>query len=107
MENGFFFCDQVCYVEQILIDENGCLWLLCNVSKKCYGEMVIIKWGLVNLDNWVMVYLMGKFNFYQLVCLIYLFGVQNKQIDFVVLFCLGFCEIFVGEMVSVYLVFVN
>ena len=107
MENGFSPCDQVRHVEQTLIDENGRPWSPRNASKKRYGEMVTIKWGLANSDNWVTAYLMGKLNPYQLVRLIHSFGVQNKQIDPVVSLCLGPCEISVGEMVSAYSAFAN
>ena len=49
MENGFSPCDQVRHVEQTLIDENGRPWSPRNASKKRYGEMVTIKWGLACL----------------------------------------------------------
>jgi penicillin-binding protein 1A len=107
MENGFSPCDQVRHVEQTLIDENGRAWTPRNASKKNYGEMVTIKWGLANSDNWVTAYLMGKLNPYQLVRLIHSFGVMNRQIDPVVSLCLGPCEISVGEMVSAYTAFAN
>jgi penicillin-binding protein 1A len=107
MENGFSPCDQVRHVEQTLIDENGRAWTPRNASKKNYGEMVTIKWGLANSDNWVTAYLMGKLNPYQLVRLIHSFGVMNQQIDPVVSLCLGPCEISVGEMVSAYTAFAN
>lgn len=80
MENGFLFCDEICNVEIILIDENGKFWLFKNILKGYYGEMVILKWGFVNLNNWILVYLMSKLNLYVLVCLIYFFGVCNKEI---------------------------
>jgi penicillin-binding protein 1A len=107
MENGFSPCDQVRHVEQTLIDENGRAWTPRNASKKNYGEMVTIKWGLAISENWVTAYLMGKLNPYQLVRLIHSFGVQNRQIDPVVSLCLGPCEISVGEMVSAYTAFAN
>ena len=107
MENGFSPCDQARHVEQTLIDENGTPWTPRNTNDKRYGEMVTIKWGLANSDNWVTAYLMGKLNPYQLVRLIHSFGVQNKQIDPVVSLCLGPCEISVGEMVSAYTAFAN
>lgn len=107
MENGFSPCDEVRYVEQTLIDENGRPWTPRNANKKRYGEMVTIKWGLANSDNWVTAYLMSKLNPYQLVRLIHSFGVLNKQIDPVVSLSLGPCEISVGEMVSAYTAFAN
>ena len=107
MENGFSPCDQARHVEQTLIDENGTPWTPRNANDKRYGEMVTIKWGLANSDNWISAYLMGKLNPYDLVRLIHSFGVRNKAIDPVVSLCLGPCEISVGEMVSAYTAFAN
>ena len=107
MENGFSPCDQTRHVEQTLIDENGTPWTPRNANNKRYGEMVTLKWGLANSDNWISAYLMGKLSPYDLVRLIHSFGVRNKAIDPVVSLCLGPCEISVGEMVSAYSAFVN
>ena len=107
MENGFSPCDQARHVEQTLIDENGTPWTPRNANDKRYGEMVTLKWGLANSDNWISAYLMGKLNPYDLVRLIHSFGVRNKAIDPVVSLCLGPCEISVGEMVSAYTAFAN
>lgn len=107
MENGFSPCDQMHHVEQTLIDANGQPYTPRNANNKRYGEMVTIKWGLANSDNWVTVYLMGKLNPYQLVDLIHNFGVRNKDIQPTVSLALGPCEISVGEMVSAYTAFAN
>ena len=107
MENGFSPCDPVRHVEQTLIDENGKPWSPRNANNKRYGEMVTVKWGLANSDNWITAYLMGKLSPYQLKRLIHSFGVKNQQIDPVVSLCLGPCEISVGEMVSAYTAFAN
>lgn len=107
MENGFSPCDQARHVKQTLIDENGTPWTPRNANDKRYGEMVTLKWGLANSDNWISAYLMGKLNPYDLVRLIHSFGVRNKAIDPVVSLCLGPCEISVGEMVSAYTAFAN
>ena len=107
MENGFSPCDMTRHVEQTLIDENGRPWSPRNANNKRYGEMVTVKWGLANSDNWITAYLMSKLSPYQLVRLIHSFGVKNQQIDPVVSLCLGPCEISVGEMVSAYTAFAN
>lgn len=107
MQNGISPCDQMRHVEQTLMDENGIPWTPRNANNKRYGEMVTVKWGLANSDNWVTAYLMGKLNPYELVRLIHSFGVRNKAIDPVVSLCLGPCEISVGEMVSAYTAFAN
>ena len=107
MESGYSPCDEARHVEYTLIDENGKPWTPRNANTKRYGEMVTLKWGLANSDNWISAYLMGKLNPYDLVRLIHSFGVRNKAIDPVVSLCLGPCEISVGEMVSAYSAFAN
>lgn len=107
MENGFSPCDEVRHVEYTLIDENGIPWTPRNANKKRYGDMVTVKWGLANSDNWVTAYLMSKLNPYNLKRLIHTFGVRNREIVPSVSLCLGPCEISVGEMVSAYTAFPN
>ena len=107
MENGFSPCDEVRYVEYTLIDENGKPWTPRNANKKLIGDMVTVKWGLANSDNWITAYLMSKLNPYNLKRLIHTFGVRNRDIVPSVSLCLGPCEISVGEMVSAYTAFPN
>lgn len=107
MENGFSPCDEVRHVEYTLIDENGIPWTPRNANKKRYGDMVTVKWGLANSDNWITAYLMSKLNPYNLKRLIETFGVRNREIVPSVSLCLGPCEISVGEMVSAYTAFPN
>lgn len=66
MENGFSPCDEVRHVEYTLIDENGKPWTPRNANKKLIGDMVTVKWGLANSDNWITAYLMSKLNPYNL-----------------------------------------
>ena len=114
MENGFSPCDETRNVEGTYFDENGIAWTPrnsskkhYNSSKKHYGEIVTLKWGLANSNNWISAYLMSKLNPYELVRLIHSFGVLNKEIQPTISLCLGPCEISVGEMVSAYTAFVN
>lgn len=107
MENGFSPCDEVRQVEYTLIDENGKPWTPRNANKKLIGDMVTVKWGLANSDNWITAYLMSKLNPYNLKRLIHTFGVRNRDIVPSVSLCLGPCEISVGEMVSAYTAFPN
>ena len=107
MENGFSPCDEVRHVEYTLIDENGKPWTPRNANKKLIGDMVTVKWGLANSDNWITGYLMSKLNPYNLKRLIHTFGVRNRDIVPSVSLCLGPCEISVGEMVSAYTAFPN
>ena len=107
MENGFSPCDEVRHVEYTLIDENGKPWTPRNANNKLIGDMVTVKWGLANSDNWITAYLMSKLNPYNLKRLIHTFGVRNRDIVPSVSLCLGPCEISVGEMVSAYTAFPN
>ena len=107
MENGFSPCDEVRHVEYTLIDENGKPWTPRNANKKLIGDMVTVKWGLANSDNWITAYLMSKLNPYNLKRLIHTFGVRNRDIVPSVSLCLGPCEISVSEMVSAYTAFPN
>ena len=107
MENCFSPCDEVRHVEYTLIDENGKPWTPRNANKKLIGDMVTVKWGLANSDNWITAYLMSKLNPYNLKRLIHTFGVRNRDIVPSVSLCLGPCEISVGEMVSAYTAFPN
>lgn len=107
MENGFSPCDEVRHVEYTLIDENGKPWTPRNANKKLIGDMMTVKWGLANSDNWITAYLMSKLNPYNLKRLIHTFGVRNRDIVPSVSLCLGPCEISVGEMVSAYTAFPN
>lgn len=107
MENGFSPCDETRNVEQTLVTETGETWTPRNSSNKRYGEMVTLKWGLANSNNWISAYLMSKLNPYALVRLIHNFGVLNRDIQPTPSLCLGPCEISVGEMVSAYTAFAN
>ena len=107
MENGFSPCDENRNVEQTLVTETGETWTPRNSSNKRYGEMVTLKWGLANSNNWISAYLMSKLNPYALVRLIHNFGVLNRDIQPTPSLCLGPCEISVGEMVSAYTAFAN
>lgn len=107
MENGFTPCDVTRNVPQTLITAAGESWTPRNTSSKRYGEMVTLKWGLANSNNWISAYLMSRLNASSLVRLIHRFGVKNRNIVASPSLCLGPCEISVGEMVSAYTAFVN
>lgn len=107
MENGFSPCDEMQHVEFRGFDENGIPWTPRNANNKRYGEMVTLKWGLANSDNWITARLMSKLNPYELKRLLHSFGVRNQAIVPSIALCLGPCEISVGEMVSAYTAFPN
>lgn len=106
MEEGFTPCDEMMHVQQQLLTEDGKIWEPRNPGNKRIGEMVSIKWGLQNSDNWVTAYLMKMLSPYTLVDLLHSFGLKN-HIDPVVSLCLGPCDVSVAEMVSGYTAFAN
>lgn len=107
MENGISPCDEMRHVEFQGFDENGIPWAPDNANRKRYGEMVTVKWGLANSDNWITARLMSKLNPYELKRLLHSFGIRNREIVPSIALCLGPCEISVGEMVSAYTAFPN
>ncbi len=106
MEEGFTPCNEMLHVSQRLFTEDGRVWVPRNANKKRIGEMVTLKWGLANSDNWVSAYLMSKLSPYSFVRLLRSFGIKSK-LDPVVSLCLGPCEVTVEEMVSAYTAFAN
>ena len=107
MENGFTPCDETRNVEQTIITEDGKPWSPRNTSRNRYGEMVTLKWGLSQSNNWISAYLMGKLNPYAFKNLLHSFGIRNLDIQPTPALCLGPCDISVGEMVSAYTAFAN
>ncbi|GHT74709.1 penicillin-binding protein 1A [Bacteroidia bacterium] len=106
MESGFTPCDEVLHVEQQLVTETGQVWSPRNANSARIGEMVSIRWGLQNSDNWVTAYLMKQLTPYALKRLLLSYGL-SEPIDAVVSLCLGPCDVSVGEMVSGYSTFPN
>ena len=107
MENGFTPCDETRNVPQTLVTEDGKVWSPKNTSKARYGEVVNLRWGLANSNNWISAYLMSKLNPYTFVKLLHEFGLRNRDIGPVPSICLGPSEASVGEMVSAYTAFVG
>jgi penicillin-binding protein 1A len=106
MESGITPCDEMLHVEQTLVTETGRTWTPRNANRQRIGEMVSIRWGLQNSDNWVTAYLMGRLNPYTFARLLHSFGLETPA-DPVVSLCLGPNDASVGEMVSGYSTFVN
>ncbi len=106
MENGFSPCDLAPNVQQTYIVA-GKPWTPRNAGHSRYGEMVTLKWGLQQSNNWISAYLMSKLNPQAFVSLLREYGILNPEIHPSMALCLGPCEITVGEMVSAYTTFVN
>ena len=106
MENGFTPCDEVLN-EPTTYMVAGKPWTPRNSGHSHIGEMVTLKWGLSQSNNWISAYLMDKLGPDALVQLIRSFGVNSLNIYPSMSLCLGTCDISVAEMVSAYTAFVN
>ncbi len=106
MENGFSPCDEAPNVQQTYI-VNGQPWTPRNASNARYGEMVTLKWGLAQSNNWISAYLMSRLSPEQFVALLRAYGIDNPDIVPSMALCLGPCEVSVSQMVSGYSAFVN
>ena len=106
MENGFSPCDMAPNVQQTYMVA-GKPWTPRNSGHARYGQMVTLKWGLQQSNNWISAYLMSKLNPDAFVQLLHSYGINNPEIHPSMALCLGPCDITVGEMVSAYTAFVN
>jgi len=106
MENGFSPCDEAPNVQQTYTVA-GRNWTPRNTSRSRYGQMVTLKWGLAQSNNWISAYLMSKLNPQQFVGLLRSYGFYNPDIHPSLALALGPCEASVCEMVSAYTVFAN
>ncbi|MCI6619439.1 MAG: transglycosylase domain-containing protein, partial [Prevotella sp.] len=106
MENGFSPCDKAPNVQRTYMVA-GRPWTPRNANRRRYGQMVTLKWGLAQSNNWISAYLMSKLNPQQFVMLLHEFGINNPAIHPSMSLSLGPCEVSVAEMVSAYSVFVN
>ena len=106
MENGFVPCDEVLN-EQTTYMVAGKPWTPRNSGHSRIGEMVTLKWGLSQSNNWISAYLIDKLGPSSLVQLIRSFGVNSLNVYPSMSLCLGTCDISVSEMVSAYTAFVN
>ena len=106
MENGFSPCDEVPNVQRTYMVA-GHPWTPRNTSHSRYGQMVTLKWGLAQSNNWISAYLMSKLNPQQFVNLLHSYGINNPDIYPSMSLSLGPCEVSVAEMVSAYTTFAN
>lgn len=107
MEEGMWPCDKTAWQPITLMDGTGKPWTPKTTTKnKKVGDIVSLRWGLANSDNWISAYLMSLFSPEAMVKMMRSFGITG-QIDPVVSLCLGPCEISVGEMVQAYTAFPN
>ncbi len=106
MEEGSHPCDKLPNIQPTIYLPNGDMWQPRDGGKKHIGEMVTLRWGLANSNNWISAQLIRDYSPQALVNLMHSFGILS-YIDPVVSLCLGPCEVSVKEMVGAYTTFVN
>jgi penicillin-binding protein 1A len=106
MEEGMSPCDKALNAPITLKTATGSDWTPKNGSQARRGEMVTLRWGLANSNNWISAYLMSLFTPEALVKLMRSFGIKGP-LEPVVSLCLGPAEISVSEMVDAYTAFPN
>lgn len=106
MEEGMDPCDQVECQPYTLLTATGESWTPRNASKAMLNQMVTLRWGLANSNNWISAYLMSLFTPEALIKLMRSFGIEG-HLDPVVSICLGPVEIKLLEMVDAYTTFAN
>jgi len=104
MEEGRTPCDEELNEQPTLYDANGRPWQPRDGGKKRIGEMVTLRWGLMNSNNWISARVMSKLSPEAFVRMLHSMGVRN-HLDPVLTLCLGACEISVEEMVTAYSAF--
>ena len=102
MENGMSPCDLAPNVQKTYGD-----WTPRNSSRKRYGEMVTLKWGLAQSNNWISAYLMSLIDPTQFTDMLNMFGINTSGIFPSMALCLGPNEVSVSEMTSAYTTFAN
>lgn len=102
MANGMSPCDVAPNVQQTYGN-----WTPRNGSRARYGQMVTLKWGLAQSNNWISAYLMSRLNPQDLLRILGDFGINTYGIFPSMALCLGPNEVSVAEMVSAYTTFAN
>jgi len=102
MMNGFTPCDEAPNVQR---SYGG--WAPRNGSHARYGQMVTLKWGLSQSNNWIAAWVMSQLNPQNMINLMRQMGINTVNVDPTMSLCLGPCDISVGEMVSAYSTFPN
>ena len=100
MENGWTPCDLAPNEQRTYGN-----WTPRNGSRARYGEMVTLKWGLAQSNNWISAYLLNSMNPVLFVKYLHKFGIKNRRIEPSLALSLGPCEVSVMEMVTAYTTF--
>lgn len=106
MEEGFWPCSQILNAPITLDLGNGETWSPRNGSENREGEMVTLKWGIAQSNNWITARLMSNFTPMAMVKMMRSFGIKG-YIPPVWSLCVGPAEVSLQEMVDAYTAFPN
>ena len=102
MSNGMSPCDVAPNVQRSYGN-----WTPRNGSRSRYGQMVTLKWGLAQSNNWISAYLMSRINPQDFLRILRDFGINTYGVYPSIVLCLGPNEASVCEMVSAYTTFAH
>lgn len=102
MSNGMSPCDVASNVQRSYGN-----WTPRNGSRSRYGQMVTLKWGLAQSNNWISAYLMSRINPQDFLRILRDFGINTYGVYPSIVLCLGPNEASVCEMVSANTTFAN
>lgn len=102
MSNGMSPCDVAPNIQRSYGN-----WTPRNGSRSRYGQMVTLKWGLAQSNNWISAYLMSRINPQDFLRILRDFGINTYGVYPSIVLCLGPNEASVCEMVSAYTTFAN
>lgn len=102
MSNGMSPCDVAPNVQRSYGN-----WTPRNGSRSRYGQMVTLKWGLAQSNNWISAYLMSRINPQDFLRILRDFGINTYGVYPSIVLSLGPNEASVCEMVSAYTTFAN
>lgn len=102
MSNGMSPCDVAPNVQRSYGN-----WTPRNGSRSRYGQMVTLKWGLAQSNNWISAYLMSRINPQDFLRILRDFGINTYGVYPSIVLCLGPNEASVCEMVSACTTFAN
>jgi len=107
MENGMTPCTEAPNEQRTYHIAGSASWTPRNGSRARYGEMVSLRWGLQQSNNWISAYLIDRLGPTNFLNLLRRYGIKNPDIQPTLSLCLGTGEVTVAEMVSGYSAFVN
>lgn len=109
LEEGYTPYSTICNVQRTYPVPGSAPWTPRNGSHARYGQMVTLKWGLSQSNNWVTAGLMYQVDprGTKLKDFLAAMGIVNSEIHPSLSLCLGTCDITVAEMASAYTAFAN